>query len=158
MAGKEVIFDFDGKRFTIGFVSNYVQQLHAKLINLTQELQSVPADMQQVQDEVIVACAEYMDGPDGKEDVSFKSKVAQARIRIEGNKKETKLREKMQTITAEMIKVREEILKEILTSNKYEFEPDFWYKQIESIELESFLRISLEKDSIGQNKKKGTAP
>lgn len=114
-------FNIRDKEFKISFVNNYIREQYTEMLNLADEL----ADLPDVVDEIV-------------ED-DTKNKM-QKRRELRDLKKEQR------RLVREIAEIRDDMLNELLTTNGYDYEREWWKRKTDVNDINRFVLDSIQKD------------
>lgn len=129
------------KEFNIGLVSNYVHKLYSELVDASFSLSECSRNAQNK-------------AFDRAEKIKKKPKIAEVK---EMNKEFTKdierLDAEIRALTAEVTSLRMSIIKELVETNDYEYDFDWWDRKTAPNDLNDFMLKCLGKDQKEEEEK-----
>lgn len=124
-------FDIRGEQFNITFVNNYVREKYQDMVDLADELSDLPNEADAISEE----------GGDKKTQIA----------------KLKELKRKQRALVKQIGEVRDEILREILETNGYEYDAQWWRRKTDANDINNFVLGCVQKDvnaEAAQSKKK----
>lgn len=132
------------KEFNIGLVSNYVHKLYSELVDNSFKLSGCSKNAQ----DKAFARAEKLEA---------KPKLKEMKaMNVEFNKDIEKLNTDIKALTAEVTGGRLAIIKELLETNDYEYDSEWWDRRTCPEDLNDFMLKCLGKDQKETEEKKNT--
>ena len=120
-------FDVRGKVFDITFVNNYVRERYTEMLELVDDLSDHPDKM-----------SELMEGED----------------RAEMRHGLRHIKEEQRRLVREIAEMRADMLNEILTTNDYPYDAEWWKRKTDVDDINNFVFDCIQKDVKGDKPKK----
>lgn len=112
-------FDIRGNEFKVTFVNNYVRERYNELLQLVDELSELPEQMED---------------------------VAKAEDRGEMRRGFRDIKKEQRRLIREIAEIRHDMLNEILTTNGYEYDPEWWRRKTDVDDINNFVFDCIQKD------------
>lgn len=113
-------FEIRGKTFDITFVNNYVREQYALLLDLSDEISDLPDKINEID--------------------QSEAGVVEKRKAFRGVKKEQR------ELVKQISEVREAILKELLETNGYDYDAEWWRRKTTANDINKFTLDCVQKD------------
>jgi len=121
------------KEFDIKLVNNFVHEQYTKMVEESGELQCVP-------DSIAEAEEEY------KEKIETVDKEQQKALKKEYRDKVKAINSRVSVLVKNLIDTRQDIIKELLESNDYEYDVQWWLRKTDTEDCNDFMNACIKKD------------
>jgi D-alanyl-D-alanine dipeptidase len=124
----DMVFDIRGEKFDVKFVNNYVRERYNDMLQLVDELTDLPEEVEEITSE----------------------------DRAEMRRGFRDIRKRQRAITKDITEIRRDMLNEILTTNGYEYDSEWWRRKTDVEDINTFVFDCIQKDvkSDGKQSKK----
>lgn len=137
-----MILEVRRKEFEINFVNNYVHEKYTEMLELVDILSAQPDIIEDLAVEGQKKKDEAEDSGDKKEiEKHYKAEIQ-------------KLSQEVYRVRKDILKIRTEIVQEILESNDIEYDSNFWNKKVSRDDINDFFLECVRKDFDSSVKKK----
>jgi len=113
-------FDIRGKQFEITFVNNYVREQYQRMVDLADELSDLPHEVDAISEE----------GGDKRAQIDKLKQV----------------KRKQRELVHEISTIRQDLLREILETNNYEYDAQWWRRKTDANDVNNFVLDCVQKD------------
>ena len=129
-----MIIEVQNKSFEIGFVNNYVHELYTKMVNKISDIATQPNEIS----ELII---------EQKEKVKdIVNSIQIIKINKEYHKKMRDIELKAREMAKETVAYRQEIIKEVLETNNYVYDEQWWLRKTSTEDCNDFMQTCIKKD------------
>lgn len=113
-----MVFDIRGREFDITFVNNFVREKYNEMLQLVDDLSDLPDEVEEIKSE----------------------------DRAEMKRGFRELKKRQRKLVRDIADVRHVMLEEILTTNGYEFDREWWRRKTDADDINNFVFDCIQKD------------
>ncbi len=122
-------FKVRDRTFKINFVNNYCREQYQAMLDTVDDLADLPLEIEEI-----------------TEDKKLSDKEAISKLRD--------IKKRKRELVKQTVDIREDIMTELLTTNNYEYDRNWWLRKTTANDINDFVLGCLQKDLTGKGSKK----